>query len=368
MRLKETICFVIILLTLTSFELSVPENQKIESKKKPALSTLTLEESHQKKSDTELKQKRLKAEIVKLQEESKKIKVEVIKLIEETKKLTSSSKNLRDWLTAIGGIITIIGSIIVVLLGFFFNRTLQSTQEKKRKLEESKMKQDKEFGREKHMLEVFKEFGAADPKVRIGAAAILIQRLKKIKEEGVTKNIENRNEFPMIVSVLISASKHEEDEKIQKYIADGIAEVLNATVPDEINEPDEETESPLKGYDFQGARLTNAWWKRIDARKVDFFEAHLKKAGLREAFLQKAVFMRADLTEAVLVGANLNKTNLQEAMLKNAILKDVDLSNSLVRGADFTGAVFNSGTILRQQQLTEATFSENISQVVTLID
>lgn len=368
MRLKEAICFVIMLLILTAFELSFPEDQNTGSKKKPAPSTSTLNYSNQIKSDTELNQKRLKAEIVKLQEEAKKIKVEVIKLSEETKKLTSSSKDLRDWLTAIGGILTLIGSIIVVLLGVIFNRTLQRTQEEKRKLEESKMKQDKEFAREKHMLEVFREFGAEDPKIRLSAAAILIQRLIKINEEGRKKDTENRYEFPMIVSVLISATKQEEKKEIQKYIADGISNALKATIPDDIKEPDEKTESPLKGYDFQGARLCNAWWRRIDARKVDFFEASLVKAGLKEAFLQEAVFFRADLTESVLSGANLNNTNLQEAILKNAVLRDVNLSNSKIKGANFTDAVFNSKTILKREQLTEARFSVDISQVVTLID
>ncbi len=29
------------------------------------------------------------------------------------------------------------------------------------------------------------------------------------------------------------------------------------------------------GFDFQGTKLNNAWWERIDAREVDFFEASI---------------------------------------------------------------------------------------------
>jgi len=389
MRLRETISLLLLLLILNSFEFSIQEGQNPRSKKKPASTTSTTGHSTQIKFSTELNQKKIKAEIVKLQEEAEKLKAEMLKLNEETKKLKSFNQNIREWATAIG---SIIGGIIILFVGFLLKRTFYRTQkdkmeqdkrlaQEKHVLEQSKMRQDREFAREQHLLDVFRELGSTEPRIRIGAASVLIQRLKKLHDENnpTDHDITYEHERHTIASVLLAETKQEEEKEIQKYIADGLVKSLGAIVPDEKKGPDT-MESPLKMYDldFQNAKLCNAWWKRIDAREVDFFGAGLVEASLREGFLQKAVFYNADLSKAILVKANLESANLQKATLKKtnfsganlkkADLRNVDLSNSIIDGADFREAKFNNRTKLKKEQLNQAIFNDEISQQVTFVD
>src|SRR5207253_1683619 len=95
------------------------------------------------------------------------------------------------------------------------------------------------------------------------------------------------NERPTIVNVLIAMTKFESEVAIQKYVADSLARALGAIVPPDAEGPS--GASPLKAFDFQGAKLQGAWWKRIDARDIDFYAAHLRHAGLRGAFLADSV-------------------------------------------------------------------------------
>jgi uncharacterized protein YjbI with pentapeptide repeats len=363
-------------------------------------------ESIQSTNTGDLTKEKLKAEIIKLQEEAKKLKIEIFKIKEESDVLKSKNeapdRNIR-WLTVW---FTAIGSILIAIFGFFINRTIKRTQRKK-------IEQDKRLGREKHMLEVFRELGADDPRIRIGAAAILIQRLEGMREKinkkrNMTliqrikrffrkKDEEAIHEFQTIMNVLLAVTKHEEKVEIQKYIADGIALALDAIVPDDDKRP-KKSESPLKQYDFQGTKLCDAYWRRIDAREIDFFKASLIQTGLREAYLYKAVFMEADLTMAILKAADLESANLQNANLKGtslakanlrganlsranlvksdlskaklmkADLSNVDLCTAIIDGADFRGAKFNKGTKLKREQLDKAKFSRKVEKIVTIVD
>ena len=317
-----------------------------------------------------------------------KLQVEIDKLKEETSGLKSTNealgsrtKVLTAWLAAVG---SIIAAAIIALLGYSLNRTQRSKllqdldlerqrhdlesgklqQDKdlaleKHSLESVKLQQDREFAREKHILEVFQNLGDEKERVRIGAVAVLVQRLLKMRE-AKNASAEDKHELPTIVSVLISASKHEEKDEIQKYIADGLAKSLGAFVPDK--ESPRNGESPLKQYDFQGAKLENAWWKRIDARKVDFYGAHLARAGLREAFLSRTIFKNANLSGTTLIDADLNEANLQGAnltgaRLNKANLKDADLRKANLQGADLTDAKLD-GAKLYQANLTGAIITD----------
>jgi hypothetical protein len=338
---------------------------------------------------------------------------------------TSKSK-ITDWMVGIG-------TLAIPIIGFLVGGALNSTQK-------NKMEQERKLGREKHLLDVFRELGSPDPRIRIGAAAILLQRLKAIPnpEKGDTENKdyyekkikkdikrkEEIDEFFTIMKVLIAETKHEEKEETQKYIADGIINALDARVP-EGEKSTNTNESPLKNYDFQGTRFHNAWWKRIDAREVDFYEATLERASLREAFLSKAILKKANLTKTVLEDAHLELANLQEAKLteaklaranlkganlqeaclekadlkrahigkleeteleklftasierdeargkktdlskaclKKADLSGVDLREAIIDGANFKGAIFDEKPMLNEEQLKLAKFDKNISK------
>lgn len=378
MRIREIVLPALVFFILISVKPFYGESQNSENRKKMgSLTTVSGKPSLSLKA-TELDQKKLKAEILKLQEEVESLKAEVLKLNGETKKLKSSEQNIKQWLTAGGG--GIIASIILVLGGYFHKRLRQKTQKAQmeqdkilardeHKLAQSKMKQDKELAREQHLLAVFKELGSGDSQIRIGAAAILIQRLTKIKKENESDE-ERIYDLPMFASALLAQTKQEKEEKIQKYIADGMVKALGAIVPDEEEAPDPEKKSPLKIYnlDFQNAKLYDAWWRRVDAREVDFFGASIVKASLREAFLQKAVFQSANLSNAILCGAKLEGTNFANANLRKADLRNVDFSDSTVDGADFREAKFDEETKFKKDQLKKARFSRNVARMATIVD
>ena len=288
-----------------------------------------------------IKSRQARLSLEKLEHENRKLQLEADALQTSNEALGKKTKLLTTWLTAAGGTVV---TLLLAVAGLFLNRTQRrklrqdlSLGQQKHDLESRKMQQEKEFARENHLLELFRDLGADKPEIRVGAVAVLVQRLKKLHLSTSIDHDDEKQEFSTIVSVLISVTKHENEHEIQKYIADGLANSLRAFVPKDAT-PKEGTWSPLKAYDFQGARFYSAWWKRIDARGVDFYGAHLIRAGLREAFLSGSVLKRADLSEATLEKAQLTNANLQGTILRKAKLAGADLTDADLTGADLTGA------------------------------
>jgi hypothetical protein len=299
-------------------------------------------------------------DLAKLKAELDKLKAEADGLRISNEALGAWTKFLTAWLAAIG---SIIAGLLIWLLGRSLNKTQKEKLEQEMEIEAGRFKQ----GHEKHNLEVFQALGNEEPRVRVGAVAVLVQRIAALQAKQTSTPAE-KEERDMLVSVLVSGTKYEDEVEVQKYIADGLADSLQAIVPS--GQKPTSAVSPLKSYDFQGAKLGNAWWKRIDARGVDFYKAHLARAGLREAFLSDAVLKDADLTDATLVkaqldGANLQGAQLTEARLKGANLKGAnlkeanldraDLSDAELDAADLSNATFN-GTILKGAHLGAAKF------------
>jgi uncharacterized protein YjbI with pentapeptide repeats len=311
--------------------------------------------------------------------EKRKLQEEVDKLHEEVAALKANSAGMGPYLPlfqAVG-----LGSLFGGALVWFAGRSLS-------KVQQDKLEQDLNFGREDHELQskklieeigisrsehdlkLFEALGADDPRIRIGAASELGQRVRELNEQLATKlTVPERNaaqrEWETIIRVLIAVTKHEGSEELQKHIADLIVEVLGACAQGL-------SSSPLKQFDFQGARLTNAWWKGVDARGADFYKACLVLAGLADSKLAGATFKSADLTEATLrnadaenanfEGAKLFSAKLQGAKFSGANLEKADLRNADVTGADFSKARLRKaklqGTDLRSANLAGADLSD----------
>lgn len=282
-----------------------------------------------------------------------------LKTAAEIKKLSEELASLQianRWMTAL---ITAVGGVVLTALALFVGYTLNRTQKRK-------LVQDKRLGREEHLLKVFRDLGDERPRVRVGAVAVLVQRLTDLTKKRraaacrpplrwwrtVRLDAEEQKEAPTIVSVLISVSKHERNVDIQKYLADGIAKGLFAILDPKQSEKKKATppvppsgkESPLRAYDFQRAQFQNAWWYSIDARGVDFYKANLRRAGLRRALLSNAILKNADLSEAVLVGADLSGADLSGADLTGAKLDGANVyktkfAKANVEGVDFGGVL-----------------------------
>lgn len=282
--------------------------------------------------------------------EIKKLRAEVDKLSEETTELRTTNEALGTstrWATAWGGFIgALFGTFVTVsigLAGIGLNKT-----------QREKMKQEQSHAREKHLLEIFHDLGdEKSSRVRLGAVAILVQKIARITAPDFVAKEDDKRDLPTMVSVLIAASKQEPVIEIQKQIADGLAKALGAIVSGA--EPSTE-KSPLSGYDFQGAKLGNAWWKKVDARGIDFYKAEFFQAGLREAFLSRAVLQEANLKKSILVEARLEEADLQRADLTNARLSRANLRNAKLGGAILRGADLK-GADLKGADLTNADLS-----------
>jgi uncharacterized protein YjbI with pentapeptide repeats len=260
--------------------------------------------------------------------ETRKLENEVRKLQEEITGLQNANATpgrVLTWIQAIG--FGTVGALIAGLAGLGLHS-----------LRKQQLQQDIDISRSEHNLKLFEALGSAEPRIRVGAVSELAQRARTA---GAV-------ERQTILRVLIGVTKHEDGEELQKHIADAIVEVVAAC-----NANLETPAVKLSDFNFQGARLTNAWWKGVDARDTDFYRAQLARAGLAESNLQGAVFKNSDLSEATLRKANARGANfeganmtrvkgdgicLEGANLKGAILVGADLRNADVKGADFSKA------------------------------
>ncbi len=73
----------------------------------------------------------------------------------------------------------------------------------------------------------------------------------------------------------------------------------------------------------------------VDARKVDFFKADLRMAGLSRGCFKETVFYEANLEKAVMKNADLEKANLTHAKLQGADLTGANLSQAILEKAQF---------------------------------
>jgi hypothetical protein len=273
--------------------------------------------------DADLKVKKLKAEIAKLQAE-----------VDSLKAVGPTTRKFTTVMGAIGGFAGAIIGIFAVVIGSMLNRNFKHTQK-------TKLEQDEELSREQHNIELFQSLGHGNLRVQLAAAAMLIQRLHSLNDDEPGE-IERRKkraieaEKNTIVQGLVAVTKeHSENTHIEapdgqtqtehppthpallKFIADNLVKVMGAVV-EEGKMPPEDKPSPIKEYDFQKARLMDVYWWRVDARGKDFYQADFRDASLKQAFLQDAVFYDADLRQAKLYGADLRGANLFGTKLEGA--------------------------------------------------
>ena len=319
--------------------------------------------------------------------ETRKLQVEIDKLEAEISKLKSETDSEKEfgplarqfyiWIGALG-------AWLVAGVGWWINRSFSKTQHKK-------LEQDRILGREKHNIELFQHLGHESLRVQLAAVAVLTQRLESFRERKKYElSLAEQLEKSTITRVLIAVTKKrdgsdlssviqapfrftaireiktEKNEQLMlappillKFIADNLVRALGAKPEDEGPRKKPKTaDSPLKEFDLQKVEFPDAWWKRVDARGVDFFEANLRKASLREAFLSKAVFYRANLQEATLRDADLSKANLQGADLSKTDLQGADLRQANLSQARLTEVKFN-GAKVAGADLREAQWGKN---------
>jgi len=198
---------------------------------------------------------------------------------------------------------------------------------------------DQQSSSDHHILNLCRALSDNRQSLQLAAAALLVDRAR-------TTDIRGRqgSERIAILQALLAATIDDKSTSelrpapadLCKYIADSIVEIQRASGP-----PSGKT-SPLKGFYWQQVRLTNADWKDVDARGIDFFGANFDRASLRRANLQGSIFNRSSLKNAVLCGADLRDADLRAADLSGADLRACDRTSKLVptllAGAKLHGA------------------------------
>ncbi len=272
----------------------------------------------------------------KLETEIQKLQVEIIALQINNGNVEVFMKRITAPLGAISGL----AASLIALLIFFLGRKVS---DKISLAQEAKLEQEKEFGREKHNLELFQTLADNNQRIQLAAAAVLVQRLDEFrsKEEKGIMDVAEIRERATIISVLLSSTKESRSsDELLKFIGDNLVMSINARLPEDI-EPSEDIPSPLlkNNIDWQKSRFVNVWWKQLDARKVDFFGAKIEYSGLAKAFLRGAVFIDGSLEGTVLRDAKLQGAYLQKTNVKGADFSGADLT-----GARFEEAIYDDKT------------------------
>ncbi len=279
--------------------------------------------------------------------ESQKLQAEISKLQAEVEELRGGTRIWTTWLGALGGVAGAFVALAAIWLGDRLRKRMDVAQQRK-------LKQERELEREKHNLALFLALAKA-PREQIAAASVLLQRLRESRDgdgaDGAGDKNNQRERFT-ISQVLVSTIKAQDtDSNLCKMIGDNLVRSMGAVVP--VGKEPAKRYSPLLGtespevepkIDFQGVRLTGVWWKRVDARGIDFFDAHLNGAGLAEAFLRDAIFYRADLSGSVLRQADLRGANLVEANLEGCNLRGANLEGCDLRGCRLQDAKYDERT------------------------
>jgi uncharacterized protein YjbI with pentapeptide repeats len=319
-----------------------------------------------------------------------KLAAEIAKLQAETAALRSIGDRTRWWTTVLTAIGSIIGAIVGGIFTFVITKMAQrftrlqqdledSRSERDRlrreddeKLARQKMRQEQEQAQELHNLRLFQDLGHQSHRARLAAAAVLLDRLRRLQEVTSTElqevtsiESETAGTAQLIGKVLVAVLKRqataiekptsglfadengtapaigitvESDASLRKYIADELVQVLGVRF-NPGKGPKELGKSPLgQDRDFQKCDLADVYWAYIDGRGIDFFQSDLTQASLRGAALQEAVFYEASLRNAILREADLRKANLIGCDLRDADLRNADLSGANLQGANLVGA------------------------------
>jgi len=211
--------------------------------------------------------------------------------------------------------VSLIVASLTVLLPLFW-RFLQSRR----------LRQEQAIHRESHNLKLFEALASRNHQLQLAAAAVLVERL--VPKLGRGSSPEHR----VIIRALLAVTKDNSSSSNDP----GVSRELSKFVADQVAK---NHKIPLKEFDWQNTKLSRAWWPKVDAHGVDFWNSDLSEAGMRDANLKKAVFIEANLAQSVLAGAD-----LQGARFDRADLRGADLSGAKIDGAVFSGALFDEKT------------------------
>lgn len=281
---------------------------------------------------------------------------EILKLQEEVKTLSSGPLgSIGQWLPPVVGAIV---GFLATIVGFSFQRSMQSGQKKKTEIETEKLKLEADKLKQERLISLMAGLGAEKLPQQFGAASALFQRAEEAlthagpmllhigvagsggpdsashhdRDEALQRTVQQEAaaEFRTLAKVLVTLIRAADlDQKVTKYIAEEIAGLFRLRgrksaegLPDVCN---------LATHSLQNAKLIDVFWADVFAEGVDFFGADLTKSSFRRARLAGAIFYEATLDGVVFRDADLTGVNFTGAK---------GLGSADFRGADLSGASF----------------------------
>lgn len=114
-------------------------------------------------------------------------------------------------------------------------------------------------------------------------------------------------------------------------------------------------DADLIGAHFEQAIIQFANLENAKLESAIFNDARLEFTNLKRVHLSKTYFMRANLWEAHLENVEFFETNLKDAKFRFTHLNNTYIHKSNLIGTDFTGAIVNSETIIRDCMINNGT-------------
>jgi len=262
--------------------------------------------------------------------------LEIEKLDLENEKLKSEKK--KYWLDATSvttAVISMIGVLLAVLVGFGQWRGQQTADREKRD--------------EERFQNVVRGFESDREEARVGAAISLLTFLKPGYERF------HRQVFQLAVSLLRLRKYDPQTPEPIDAMNQALITVLKEAFP--IARGDDLKAFDPITLDATGAQLDQAYLSNTDLRKIRFREGSFREAHFWNSQLQGAYFKHSDLTGAHMQGADLENADLGYTTLVHANLSEANLREAHIGYSDFTGAD------LTQADLTGADLKESNIQL-----
>ena len=264
----------------------------------------------------------------------RKTQFEMAKLAAEIRQIRSDTGGSLFWLKMMALFVTVGGAVGGYLVG-------QSQATQKRIAFEHRKNIDSAY------QAIVQELSSENPILRAAAAVKLGAILRAFPSEWDVSGERRAQLIQLTKQVLAAAVAIEVDTKVLKTLS--IAIVLHqpwkkgphkdpAVDPDGVDLSDY---GDLRGIDLSGAKVTDAYWARVNFSNADFFKAICPEASFRKAILRGAQFRQANLQNAVLSEARCQNANFNLADLRGANFTSAWLDGAKFEHARVAGAVLS---------------------------
>lgn len=276
-------------------------------------------------------------------------------VVELAEKVENPSRDLVDYLGALGGISTVIAAIIVAFLGNRIASGLENDrsereQQHTRELEEyrSEQQQNLEHQRQKHEKERQEREQLQNAnELKVAQAQVVQVLIPSLESDGNPRKValtaisELGNES-LSQKLIELYSVDEEDPEFAKQQLNQFRARLIRDADSRIYSIANKAIEDLRSYGWLIGE--DGLLKGADLEGANLYGTNLRDANFEGASLRGSTLDMASLFRANLVGADLRWTNTERTTFAYANLVGANLISSVLDGADFNYATLPDGT------------------------